>query len=53
MEILTLRSLVNIAHATKVFRAKTQAIRRILFSRLEKRTERSVSGNDKGLSLCI
>jgi hypothetical protein len=34
----------------KVFAAKTQAPRKILFNSLEKRTERPASGNDKGLS---
>src|SRR5271169_1472632 len=46
----TLRSLVNIAQATKVFAAKTQAPRKILFSTLEVRPS---STNDKGLSLFI
>ena len=46
----TLRSLVNIAQATKVFAAKTQAPRKILFSTLE---ERPTSTNDKGLSFFI
>src|ERR1700745_3878548 len=44
----TLRSLVNIAQATKVFAAKTQATRTILFSTLE---ERPTSTSDKALSL--
>jgi hypothetical protein len=46
----TLRSLVNIAQATMIFAAKTQAPRKILFSTLE---ERPTSTNDKGLSFFI
>lgn len=46
----TLRSLVNIAQATKVLAAITQAPRKILFSTLE---ERPTPTNDKGSSLFI
>src|SRR5260221_8989944 len=46
-----LRSLVNIAQATMELAAKTQTMRIILLSTLEKSAERPTSGDDRGLSL--